>query len=209
MSDTQMTSALTPAEARQVDQACDRFEAAWKAGQRPRPEEFLGPAAGPVRSALLRQLLLLDWDYRRRAGEGPHAADYHARFPGDSALVETVSRAMAASAGSTRPEPDRPDDRPTPWPGDRGPGLSGEAGTGSVAGSARYDLLQEVGHGGIGVVYRGRDRHLGRELAVKVLRQDHRDKPEARRRLVEEARVGSRLQHPAIVPVYETGFLGQ
>src|SRR5206468_4833639 len=72
--------------------------------------------------------------------------------------------------------------------------------------SARYDLLQEVGHGGIGVVFRARDRLLGRELAVKVLREDYRDKPEARHRFTEEARVGSRLQHPAIVPVYELGW---
>src|SRR5207249_873434 len=70
----------------------------------------------------------------------------------------------------------------------------------------RYDLLQEVGHGGIGVVFRGRDRRLGRDLAVKVLREDHRDRPEARRRFLDEARVGSQLQHPAIVPVYEQGW---
>src|SRR5262249_23352665 len=69
----------------------------------------------------------------------------------------------------------------------------------------RYELLREVGQGGIGVVFRGRDRHLGRELAVKVLREAHRDKPDARRRFFEEARIGSRLQHPAIVPVYELG----
>jgi serine/threonine-protein kinase len=55
------------------------------------------------------------------------------------------------------------------------------------------------------VVYRGRDRHLGRELAIKVLRDDYRDRPEARRRFIAEARVGSQLQHPAIVPVYEQG----
>src|SRR5204863_5441259 len=64
---------------------------------------------------------------------------------------------------------------------------------------------QEVGHGGIGVVYRGRDRHLGRDLAVKVLRAAYRDTPEARHRFAAEARVGSRLQHPAIVPVYDQG----
>ena len=60
---------LSPTLARQVDRICDRFEAAWKAGPRPDVGEYLAAATGPVRSALLRQLLLLDWDYRRRAGD--------------------------------------------------------------------------------------------------------------------------------------------
>src|SRR5262249_48784309 len=72
----------------------------------------------------------------------------------------------------------------------------------------RYELLQEVGQGGIGVVFRGRDRLLGRALAVKVLREAYRDNPEARRRFTEEARVGSQLHPPAIVPVYELGSFG-
>src|SRR5262245_18637393 len=89
---------LSPAEARQIDQACDRFEAAWKAGQRPHPEDCLGTAGEPVRTALLRQLLLLDWDYRRRAGDDPRAADYHPRFPGDPDVIEAVCREMTESS---------------------------------------------------------------------------------------------------------------
>ena len=101
MSDTHPPPALSPSEARQVDQICDRFEAAWKAGPRPRPEDYLGGAAEPLRPALLRQLLLLDWDYRRRAGEAPRAADYLARFPGEAAVVEEAGRAVAEFADST------------------------------------------------------------------------------------------------------------
>jgi serine/threonine-protein kinase len=202
------SDALSPDEARQIDQACDRFEADWKAGRRPRPEEYLGPAGEPARSALLRQLLLLDWDYRRRAGDEPRAADYHARFPGDAAVVEAVGREMVHSPDSTRLLPADAYARPTPFAGARAPELPAEAAAGPGSDPARYEQLHEVGRGGIGVVYRGRDRLLGRELAVKVLREDHRDRPEARRRFVEEARVGSRLQHPAIVPVYELGFFG-
>jgi serine/threonine protein kinase len=99
-----------------------------------------------------------------------------------------------------------PDD--TPWPGGPPPDLPGQAGARAGTGAGRYELLQEVGHGGIGVVFRGRDRLLGRELAVKVLREAHPDSPGIHRRFIEEARVGSRLQHPAIVPVYELGWFG-
>ena len=84
MSDNRLPPRLSPAEARRIDQTCDRFEAAWKAGRRPRLEEYLDASGEPVRSALLRQLLLADWDCRRRAGDEPHARDYLAlpRRPG-------------------------------------------------------------------------------------------------------------------------------
>jgi len=192
---------LSPAEARQVDRACDRFEAEWLEGRRPRPEAYLGAVGESIRSALLRQLLLLDWDYRRRAGEHPRAADYEARFPADATLIGEVCREAIESVANTRG-------------GAEGSSVTGvcEAETvlsdpSLVAASGKFELVKEVGHGGIGVVFRGRDRHLGRELAVKVLREAYRDKPEARRRLIAEARIGSQLQHPAIVPVYEQGWL--
>ncbi len=190
MSNLPLRPHLTSAAARRIDQACDRFEAAWQAGRRPDLAEHLGTADEPQRSALLRQLLLLDWDYRRRAGDDPRTADYHTRFPGDPALIDDVGREMSGSADDT------------PQSGRREPNLAAE----TVAGSARYELLQEVGRGGAGVVFRGRDRVLGRELAVKVLREAYLDTPEVRRRFIEEARVGSQLQHPAIVPVYELGW---
>jgi serine/threonine protein kinase len=70
-----------------------------------------------------------------------------------------------------------------------------------------FDLLEEIGRGGMGVVLRGRDRALERELAVKVLLERFRDRPDLVRRFVEEARITGRLQHPFIVPVHELGAL--
>src|SRR5262245_36551028 len=119
MSDTHLLSPLSPSEARQVVQACDRFEAAWQAG--PRPEDFLGTAAGPVRSALLRQLLLLDWDYRRRTGQDPRAGDYGPRFPGDQDLIEDVGREMCEPPVSTKVGSDGPRTSDTPRSGGRAP----------------------------------------------------------------------------------------
>ena len=72
-----LVSAVSPAAARQIDQACDRFEASWKtaglnpAARPPDPVEALRGFREPARSTLLRQLLLLDWEYRRRAGDEP------------------------------------------------------------------------------------------------------------------------------------------
>ena len=69
----------------------------------------------------------------------------------------------------------------------------------------RYQLFGEIARGGMGAVLKGRDADLGRDLAVKVLLEGHRDKPDLLRRFVEEAQIGGQLQHPGIVPVYELG----
>ena len=71
--------------------------------------------------------------------------------------------------------------------------------------SGRLQLLGEIARGGMGAVLKGRDADLGRDLAVKVLLESHRDKPELIRRFVEEAQIGGQLQHPGIVPIYELG----
>ncbi len=64
-------------------------------------------------------------------------------------------------------------------------------------GDTRYELQEEIGRGGLGVVYAARDRQLDRRVAIKVM-----DAAWAG-----EARVIARLEHPGIVPVYETGTL--
>ncbi len=69
----------------------------------------------------------------------------------------------------------------------------------------RYQLLGEIGHGGMGAVFKGRDPDLGRDLAVKILLEEHQDTPDLVRRFIEEAQIGGQLQHPGIVPVYELG----
>jgi serine/threonine-protein kinase len=69
-------------------------------------------------------------------------------------------------------------------------------------------LLGEIARGGMGVVLKGRDPDLGRDLAVKVLLETHKEKPDLVRRFVEEAQISGQLQHPGIVPVHELGTFG-
>jgi serine/threonine-protein kinase len=75
----------------------------------------------------------------------------------------------------------------------------------SVGDAGRYQLHGEIARGGIGVVLKGRDVDLGRDVAVKVLLERHRDRPELVRRFVEEAQIAGQLQHPGVVPVHELG----
>jgi serine/threonine-protein kinase len=72
----------------------------------------------------------------------------------------------------------------------------------------RVQLLGEIARGGMGVVLKGRDPDLGRDLAVKVLLEAHKEKPDLVRRFLEEAQIGGQLQHPGVVPVYELGAFG-
>lgn len=77
-----------------------------------------------------------------------------------------------------------------------------------IAGRSRigkYDILDVLGRGGMGVVYRGIDKHIGREVAIKTLTQGFEGDPGMLARFYDEARKTGRLKHPNIVTVYELG----
>jgi hypothetical protein len=73
--------------------------------------------------------------------------------------------------------------------------------------AGRYQLLGEIAHGGMGSVLRGRDLDLGRDLAVKVLLDEHSRQSVLVNRFLEEAQICGQLQHPGVVPVYDLGIL--
>ncbi len=68
-----------------------------------------------------------------------------------------------------------------------------------------YEILQRLGAGGMGEVYRAKDSRLDREVAIKTLSLDHASHPEALSRFEQEARSASSLNHPNIVTIYELG----
>jgi serine/threonine protein kinase len=68
-----------------------------------------------------------------------------------------------------------------------------------------YKIIAPLGRGGMGEVYRARDSRLGREVALKILREDGAADPDRVRRFEQEARAASSLNHPNIVVVYEVG----
>lgn len=73
----------------------------------------------------------------------------------------------------------------------------------------RFEILEPLGAGGMGVVYKARDTRLDREVAVKVLVDGLAADAEAVRRFEQEARAASSLNHPNIVTVFDAGTDGQ
>jgi serine/threonine-protein kinase len=111
-----------------------------------------------------------------------------------------VLEALRQSTGVTsrvllRDEPDAPS--PVVGPGEEAL---------AAGGPVRYQVLGEIARGGMGVVLKGRDPDLGRDVAIKVLLPGHADDPALVRRFIEEAQIGGQLQHPGILPIHELGL---
>jgi predicted Ser/Thr protein kinase len=70
---------------------------------------------------------------------------------------------------------------------------------------SHYRIVEKLGEGGIGVLYRAHDARLDRDVAIKVLRSDATGDASRRRRLLQEAKAASALNHPHIVTVYDVG----
>jgi serine/threonine protein kinase len=166
-----------PAE-RQVNAACEPFEQAWKAGQRPRIEDYLGDTPQSERSALLRELIALDIYYRRQAGEDPQPEEYRARFPELDLPTEAPTQSHPApQQGGPKP--------PAHWP--QLPG---------------YEIQAFIDGGGQGDVYCARQVRLDRLVALKVLRDSAVGDRELLARFHREGRLSARLDHPNIVRLY-------
>ncbi len=176
---------LTP----RADQECDRFEAAWKAGTRPRLEDHLAAVPEVDRPGLLRELLMLEIDYRCLAGEHPGADEYLARFPSlDRAwLLSVLSRSTTPAA---RVDPSAA----------AGPAVSDRLG--------KFLLLAQIGKGGCGTVWRAHDTELDRIVAVKVPDPGLMTSPMMRQRFCREARAAARLCHPNVVTLFDVVQVG-
>lgn len=192
-----------------VDRECvarvsEQFEQAWCSGERPRLRRYLAGLPQSTREALFRQLLRMEVDLRRRAGEIPTADEYRAGFPEHLDAVDDVfaslrrgleeTRAIAhAGEDSTRDEPEE-----LPETGER------------------YQIVGKVGRGAFATVYLAHDVELDRPVALKVPHREPALAGEAPTRtagttrsnfeqLKTEARRVARLDHAGIVPVYDVG----
>jgi serine/threonine-protein kinase len=172
-----------------IDSACMRFEEMWKSGRQPRLEDFLGQGEGPEQQALLRELLLVDLHYRGRLGEKPTPEEYRARFP---QAVEMIDAVLAGAPEAVR------------GPG-AGPDRLARVSERLPVRLAGYEVLGELGRGGMGVVYRARRTRDGVEVAVKTIRPLGLAGSHVVERFLRETSILKELRHPNIVAFHESG----
>ena len=113
--------------------------------------------------------------------------DYSAVF--DEKSLEPVASAATVVAGSKSSGP-------------------ATGGNNAPSGLDRYEQLEELGRGGMGVVYKARDRVLEREVALKIIGTELKDHPEARRLFLSEAKAMAALNHPNLVIIFDQGWDG-
>ncbi len=208
-----------------MESILDRFDDAWNGPMSPCIEDYLAEAAPDRRLPLLIELVRIDLERRLAAGERARLEEtYQRRFPElfaePPAIVTLVKHEYAVRR---RNEPDlTPAEYLKRFPQCQADLVAQLSTLNDIPDGERqlktadtlagldlrgYELIETLGEGGMGEVYRCVDPSLGRDLAIKIMKAAHRGHPERERRFLREARVTGSLQHPGIVPVHNLGRL--
>jgi serine/threonine protein kinase len=173
----------------------------WQAGDRVRLEALLcgRPALSSLPEVLL-DLIYAEVLLREEHGEKPTLQEYVRRFPDHEASLRRQFAFHAAFGALEKGEADSslPSGETTLDTGSARPVAAAPA----AARMGPYEILEEIGRGGMGVVYKARHATLNRVAAVKVLRAGEADQ-ELRQRFLTEARAVAALSHPNIVSIHE------
>ncbi len=179
----------------------------WSQGERVEIEEYLSGASAKLFEDPDR---LLDFLYqevllREEFGEAPELAEYLRRFPQFAQQIRDLFEVHSAftdtqwrtASGPSEPEPEVANATTLPS------SPYGDLPAGRLI--PGYELIRELGRGGMGVVYLARQAGLGRLAAVKMILAGSFSRPQDHARLRAEAEAVARLDHPNLVRIYEVG----
>jgi eukaryotic-like serine/threonine-protein kinase len=176
----------------QLQQALDDQNQDWGRGDRVLVETYLGryPALRANSEAIL-DLIYHEFLLRQDQCEAPRADEFCERFP---SLAEPLLLQLGIDAAipSTMRSSDEPD-------------LSSNGVFESIGSIAGFEIIDVLGRGGMGIVYKARDLSLRRVVALKTITELPASTPGQLERFVDEAQAAARLQHPNIVTVHSVG----
>jgi hypothetical protein len=191
-----LDESLPTAAAARVDALCLEFEAALKEGQCPEIESYAQRADSADRELLRRELQRIRSDFRRvfeSPGEDPPDASSSQTLSSEPFQNTPSSSERSDELAETSSLPTAPSD-----PDELNAAVA-------VKSFDRYEVKEVLGKGSFGLVYRGYDPVLRRDVAIKVPIRSQNALFSQASAYIAEARMAAGLDHPGIVPVYDVG----
>lgn len=164
---------------RRLNQVCITFESAISKDENPSIGTFISRLAPAEQADCLQELLWIEWEHLRRNNQPIEIADYLEAHKDHHELVRKA------------------------WKSDCERGH--QANRHYEPRTDRYQVLRPHANGGLGQVYQAIDREVGRFVALKEVRDKLQSDQTAQQRLLREARITGKLEHPGIVPVFSIG----
>lgn len=167
-----------------IDDICAEFERQWQSDQPKTIESILTEEfSGLERDVLLAELVVLEIDYRQRRGDRPTKQEYLERFPDYGTVIRKALNGDEKKSGTFVPAT-------VEYLSELFPAL---------------EIIELLGAGGMGAVYKARQKGLDRIVALKILPEEFGHDVKFAMRFTREARTLAKLNHPNIVSVYEFG----